>query len=152
MTGTHWSCCPWSILAYCLRCPPALRHDGHLDSATALLRSRPLGCNVPVFYVAMVITVFNTGCRVAGSLLLGCSALFSLVSACECPVAGIKAREAGPRMHSQSPWRGRSPAVRKGVGRLGEDLVVIPSKFSHNDSSASAASPFRSTGMSHHWG
>ena len=27
-------------------------------------------------------------------------------------------------------------AVRKGVGRLGEDLVVIPSKFSHNDSSA----------------
>ena len=33
----------------------------HLDSATTLLRQSALGCNVPVSYVAMVITVFNEG-------------------------------------------------------------------------------------------
>ena len=54
-------------------------------------------------------------------------------------MAGIKAREGLDRVCTRKALGVVGVrAVRKGVGRLGEDLVVIPSKFSHNDSSASS--------------
>ena len=54
-----------SILAHCLRCPSCCLRRLRFDMTGTWIQlprcsgSRPLGCNVPVFYVAMVITVFK---------------------------------------------------------------------------------------------